>query len=667
MSEQICRFCHRYVQLAYYCEDCGSNCCSDCLHEDHVDHYICQECNSKKVESSNSEKKRICKDCGSENVARVSQLIKSCPKCHSHHIVNIYEKKEDLEKKFLELIKNTRLFVDPLREILNKLLVLQQKLYNVRNPPLRYYHYPKMESDLLALFKLFLYVQSTLYEKINVHFHQLNQNKEYFFDAYAQPNSNITIIEGLFENLLRSYDSISDFIRNNIETFDRSIESILENLQFIEKLNLYFTSYKKILNLAEKEKPVFAIYAKLANGLDTQQRYKKDKGILFITNFDLSFVHEHGWIKKKKELIFKAPVGDLTRIREKGKVFKKLYIEFAYGKYEFSLPAKSVSKVIEYILLARTFDETTVYDKSTALKLQRIDIDLSDIENFIEESINNFFSIKCQYNKSNESTLNYNNPNLAHNKIHPHQIHNGYPNQYFNPNLINSNLSGSMNLYNGNSFPNLNQSPVINPPETNNRYYSPGTNEQNLFMQNISNPNRLQNYVSRQFPRYNPEFSSFNNRNFFMRKMKLNQNQDIEYINHINSMKEKEFNTDQAFNEPRFQDYTKNHLTGLFDDDYNRSRNSYSYKRPSFKFDKEKQEKMLELNKERYSLKQTIKKLESKFDEGIISEVDFFKTYKNLQKDFYMIDKKVQSLKENLEDLENIKQRSRDFDNLGFF
>jgi len=224
-----------------------------------------------------------------------------------------------------------------------------------------------------------------------------------------------------------------------------------------------------------------------------------------------------------------------------------------------------------------------------------------------------------------------------------------------------------MNIYNENSFHNLNQPPGINPSETNNRFYSSGPNERNLFMQNFSNPNRLQNYVSRQFPRYNPEFSNFNNRNFFMRKMKLNQNQDIEYINHINSMKEKEINTNPTFNDPRFQDYTKNHLSGLFDADYNRPRNSYSYKRPSFKFDKEKQEKMLELNKERYSLKQTIKKLDSKFDEGAISEVDYFRTYKNLQKDFYMIDKKVQSLKENLEDLENIKQRSRDFDNLDFF
>ena len=124
MPEQICRFCHRYVQLAYYCEECGISCCSDCLHEDHVDYYTCQDCSSRKIDNTSSDKEKICKDCGSENVVKISQLIKSCPKCNSHQIVNIYEKKEDLEKRFLELIKNTRLYVEPLREILNKLFML---------------------------------------------------------------------------------------------------------------------------------------------------------------------------------------------------------------------------------------------------------------------------------------------------------------------------------------------------------------------------------------------------------------------------------------------------------------------------------------------------------------------------------------------------------------
>ena len=668
MSEQICRFCHKYVQLAYYCEDCSSNCCSDCLHEENVNYNKCQDCNSRKIDNLDSDKKKVCNDCGSENIGKGSQLIKTCPKCNSHNIVNIYEKKEDLEKLFLDLIKNTRLFVVPLRDILSELLMLQQKLEKARAPPLRYYHYPKMESDLLALFKLFQYVQNTIYEKISVHFHQLNQNQEYFFDTYSQPNSNITIIESLFENFVRSYDSIKDFIVNNVNTFKRSVESILANLKFINKLNLYFTSYKKILNFAEKEKPVFAINAKLSNGLDTQARYKKDKGILFISNLDLSFVHEHGIIKKKKELIFKAPVGDLTRIREKGRLFKKLYIQFAYGKYEFSLPQKTVSRVIEYILLARNFDETTVYDKKTALRLQRTNIDLDDLETFIEESINNFFSIKCQYNKSSEKAQNYVNTNLSHNKnIVPNQIQNIHPNNYFNPNFNGENFSGNLVGHTGNIFPQLNQPNGIYPPESSNLIYPPRFDEQSFFRQNISNPNRVQNYVSQRFPGYYPEFSSVEDRNYLMRKLKQNQNPNSNYITQFKSLNRNYYSEEPIHNNRRFQDYNKNHLTELFNSDDGSPPRTYRDKRHSIKLDNEIQETMLELNKERYSVKQTIKKLDTKFDQGIISEVDYFKTYKNLQKDFYFIDTKIQSLKERLEEAEIFKQKSRNFDEKNFY
>lgn len=223
MSDQICRFCQRYVQLTYYCEECGANCCSDCLHEKKVDFYICQDCNSKNIESLDSDKKRVCKDCGHENIIKIHQPLKSCPKCGSHKIINIYEKKEDLEKEFLELIKNSRLFISPLREALDKLFILQKDIKKARDPPIRCFHFPKMESDLLALFKLFVYVQDPLFDKVNAHFHQVVLYKEYFFDIYAQPNSNITIIEGIFDNLLRSYNSINDFISNNVKTFKDSI------------------------------------------------------------------------------------------------------------------------------------------------------------------------------------------------------------------------------------------------------------------------------------------------------------------------------------------------------------------------------------------------------------------------------------------------------------
>ncbi len=689
MSEQICRFCHRYVQLAYYCEECGSNCCSDCLHEQHIDYFACQNCSSKNINISGSEKKKVCNDCGSDIIIQVNQLIKSCPKCKSHQIINIYEKKEELEKRFLELIKKTRLYIEPLKEILNKLYMLQQKLKKARDPPYKCYHYPKMESDLLALFKLFQYIHNTLFEKINVHFYQLNQNQEHFFDTYSQPNSNITIIEGIFENLIRSYDSINEFITNNINTFNRSIESMLANLKFIDKIILFFKSYKKLLNIAEKEKPVFAIYAKLAHGLDTQEKYKKDKGILFITNLDLSFVHEHGIIKKKKELIFKAPVGDLTRIREKGKLFKKLYIEFAYGKYEFSLPPKTISKVIEYILLARTFDETTIYDEKTAIKLQRIDINLNDLEIFIEESINSFFSLKCQYNKSSENVYNYKQTNLAQNiKTHPNQVQNvssqnpsqffqnqnqnrvnSWPKEQFNPYYNNTNFPGSGGFYPRNNFPPNNQPSGSYSPGATNQVYPPRSDEMSFFKQNFNNPNRLQNYVPRRFPGYNPEFSNFENRNTLMKKLMQSQKSNNSFVDQFNSLNFNEFNerNDLLNDDARYQDYNKNHLNDLFDSNYTSTQNPHRYKRKLFKFNKEKQKKMVELDKERYSLKQTLKKLDKKFDQGIISEVDYFKNFKNLQKEIYLTDKKIQSIKESLEDIEEIKKNSKNFDKNRFY
>ncbi len=659
MSEQVCRFCHRYVKLAYYCEECGSSCCSECLHEKKVDFFTCQDCKSKNIQVLESEKKKVCGDCGKVNIVKSNQRLKSCPKCDSHQIVNIYEKKEELEKKFLDLIKNSRLYIQPLKEILDNLYQFKSKIKEVRDPPNKYYHFPQMESDLLALFKLFLYIQNTLFEKINVHFHQLNQNKEYFFDIYTQPNSNITIIEGILENLSRSYGSIDEFTRNNLSTFTDSFETFDKNLQFISKVSHYFNEYKKLLRLAEGEKPVYAIFAKLTNGLNTQEKFKKDKGILFITNFDLSFVHEYGVVKKKKELIFKAPVQDLTRIKEKGKVFKKLYIEFTYGKYEFTLPPKAISRVIEYILLARSFDETTIYDEKTAKKLQQIDLDLNELINFIEESINSFFSIKCQYNKNFEKIY-------SHNKDLPPPF-GMFPNQM--PNIASRPLSQYMYPQNrAQPWHNIQSTTNYNHKIRNSPYNYPDTIQSpqyignlergnypknNFFSQNIYNPNRFQNYNPQNV---NPENLLINNLN----QRILDPNRDIN-----NNL----YNENNYFlnNEVAYQDYNRNHLSDLFDPEYIPQDNSYRYKRKLFKIDKEKHQKMLELNKERYSLKETLKKLDAKFDQGIISEVDYFKTFKNLQKEIYIIEKKIQSFQENLEEVEEIKRSSRNFDHKRFY
>ncbi len=691
MSEQnmqICRFCNRLIKLAYYCEDCGATCCSECLHEEKIDYFVCQDCNSKNIEINDSGKNGSCKDCESEHVTKGSQLLKACQKCHSTSIINIYEKKEELEKSFLDIIKNVRYFIEPLNELINNLYHLREKTKNARAPPIKCYHFPHLEADLLALFKLLSYAKENLHEKISILFNQLSLNKEYFFDIYSQPNENVIIIEGILENLTRSNDSIQEYVTNNIKTISTSLESIQDYLKFIEKIIFYFETYKKYLNLAENEKPIYAIYAKLANGLNTQDKIKKSRGILFITNLDLSFVHEYGRLKRKKEVIFKAPVKDLIKIKSQGKMFKKLYIEFPYGRYEFSLPPNNITRVLDYIILARNFDDTIKYDQETAERLNNIYIELNDITAYIEETINSFFSLKCQYNSINQNSDNLipismaGQPNYILQDI-PRIQPQPYQPQPYQPNYLQNippqNYQVSQPIppreyqnlppqqINNKTYPN--QDPqnmfIIGNPRVNNQYKQPYYDNR-FIPQNLYDPNRIQNYERRRIPTRNNNQRIDTNKKILMRKLEQAQKNGLLHSPEINDsydIPQRDHGSYSNINEGKrsmYNDYSKNHLSEYFNQE-NFIPNDLNTKGKYSKKEKEKLRKLRDFEKEKYSLDETLKALDTKFDQGIISEVDYFRTFKNLQKQIYSIDKNIENISQDLEEIEDIKGKHREF------
>ncbi|TXT63486.1 MAG: hypothetical protein BAJALOKI3v1_360012 [Promethearchaeota archaeon] len=736
IENHFCRFCQGREPLAYYCENCGASCCSDCLDDDKVESLVCQDCNSKNIQIQESEEKKIgkikiCADCGSENVINVTQYIKSCPKCHSHRIINIYEKKEKLEQTFLELIKETRNFLDPFREVINNLYMIREKVKKARAPPIRCYHFPKMESELFSLFKLLKYIEDQLLEKISIHFHHLSLNKEYFFDIYSQPNTSIRIIEGILENLYRSRESIDEFIEDNIGTINNDIESIKKNLSFIDKITKYFTEYKRFINLADDEKPVYAINAKLSSGTNYQDIFKRRNGILFITNLDLSFVHEYGFFKKKQELIFKAPVDDLQRIKEKGKLFKKLYIKFAYGEYEFSLPNKAISRVIEYILLARNFDETAIYDKESAKKIEKLNADLTNLKNFIEDGINSFFSLKCkinneknhdteknnlnyanrangdypEYSSQNPNSGNYNqgyqqapiryenNSYQSRQNQYPHRQNNYHndnrntpppPNYYINPYIEppyqQSYPNNQNHPYNSQSrVPHYNNhqygTSSIAPNDT--QYPNNSNHSQNFRFQNILYPNRYQNYNPRNFSRNEPIPSNSEEKNILMKQLERFQKQGFpnnnlrnafnDYVNQETYSRSAESFYNNPRLDPSTQDYTRNYLSEYFRDD-NLSFDPKNYQNKDHLGERDDcHKKMTELKKERFSVHETLKNLDRKFDEGKITEVDYLRAFKNLKQDLYMINKKIRSLDERIRENEAIKNIGRKYDNKKYF
>jgi len=685
LQGQICRFCQRNTNLAYYCENCGTSCCSDCLDDQKVEVYECQDCNLRKIEIQGSENKRICIVCGKDNIIKLTQYIKSCPKCHSQKIINIYEKKEKLEQKFLELIKISREFVSPFRDVINLLYLIRQKIKKARDPPIQCYHFPKMESKLLSLFKLIKYLEINLLERISTHFHYLASNKEYFFNIYLQPNSNIKVIEGILDNLNKSHESIDDFIKNNINMINEDINTIKKNLVFTDKITEYFSAYKRFINIATDEKPVYAIKAKLSNGLTNQDMLKRNKGILFITNLDLSFVQEYGLIKKKQGLIFKAPVDDLLRIKEKGKLLKKLYIEFSYGKYEFTLPNKVISRVIEYILLARNFDETTIYDKESARNLENINIDLNKLNNFIEDGINSFFSFKCDQNQLNNSTYQYNkytdqnNPDFYRNTLNSQDAQYRKNLLYYdnNSNTFNSNQIQNSNLKRNSNYRENN---YINPSQNdlqkiNSQQYQKAPTMQ-FHNQDEFNSNQFQNNYNQKWFLRNPQSNiHMDNNNMMMKRLlqakKYNHQEPRQMNNTLEDLitNDSYKNTYDSFSsnsikQGAFQEYNRNHLSDLFNNDY-QSPNHSSYLDQDQLFDDLGNSKisMLNLKKEKFSIHETLKDLDSKFDQGKISEVDYYRAFKHHKQEIYVINKKIQWLQRKIHEEKKIREYKTKFDN----
>ena len=118
---------------------------------------------------------------------------------------------------------------------------------------------------------------------------------------------------------------------------------------------------------------------------------------------------------------------------------------------------------------------------------------------------------------------------------------------------------------------------------------------------------------------------------------------------------------------PQYNEYSRNHLSELFNND-NMSNQPIDLPKPnSKKMNKMRRKKMFELEKEKYSLEETLKTLESKFESGNISEIDFFKNFKNLQKDFYTIEKSIESIDEEMQEEDFLRRNAKKFDRKRYF
>jgi hypothetical protein len=151
--------------------------------------------------------------------------------------------------------------------------------------------------------------------------------------------------------------------------------------------------------------------------------------------------------------------------------------------------------------------------------------------------------------------------------------------------------------------------------------------ERNFLMKRLERVQKFDNQ---------PSYHAFRNTNRWFNKAGLNRRDPHEFSPEL---------------EPSIPNLYDNHLSNLFVSRRKSNDRTFSSSRKDLhEFDRSKRKKMSELKQERYGLKETLKMLDDKFDKGNISEVDYFRTFKNLQKQIYSIESKVNSLNNGTKD-----------------
>jgi hypothetical protein len=207
-------------------------------------------------------------------------------------------------------------------------------------------------------------------------------------------------------------------------------------------------------------------------------------------------------------------------------------------------------------------------------------------------------------------------------------------------------------------------------------YLPPNYNPNEFFLQNFYDTNRIQNYEPKQFNRgFDNNVSDIDQKNLLMRKLEQLQKYERSFptrngIHNYNDFfnDPANYNLDRtARNMPQYQEFSRNHLSDLFNRDSISNHPSESSSFHSRKQNKTMHNKMFDYEKEKYSLEETLKALDSKFESGDISEIDYFKNFKNLQKEIYIIEKNIEALDSDMEDEELLRGPAKEFNRKRYY
>ncbi|TFG19029.1 MAG: hypothetical protein EU530_07475 [Promethearchaeota archaeon] len=385
--ESCCPFCEKNLLLSYFCQNCASVFCEECVHFALTDELVCATCGSREISMENMTALE-CKECKSRHIASVQKHVKTCPSCSSDQVTKIVDKFDLLRNRFKNIITNSKQFLSPLVYAADTISIQKEKLIRLREDSVKICHYPRLEMELLQLIKLFKDGKHAIQAKTGDFFQHINRNFKIFFEIEKNPPRLIPVLEAELESIEKSAESIISYGNSTNEKLEEKFIEVRTKIEFMDSLYRLFMRYISVLgiNIDYNEKPVFGIRGKLGDTNQPDTNHSIKPGTILVTNRKIYYLHEKGWIKKQTQLILSLQLDKLTRVRVKGVVLKKLVLEFGNEKYVFQLPKKNLSQLESYIEKARVFDNNRL-DREMLYGLKHENVTIQEFRNALESTI----------------------------------------------------------------------------------------------------------------------------------------------------------------------------------------------------------------------------------------------------------------------------------------
>jgi hypothetical protein len=392
--ENLCPFCENNLLLSYFCEDCTSVFCEECVHFALTDEMACAACGSKEVSLVNLAALE-CKECRSKHIVTVQKQVKTCPSCSSSHVTKIVDKFDILRNRFKNIITGSKQFLSPLVYAVDTICIQKEKLIRLREDSVKICHHPRLEMDLLQLIKLFKEGKHAIQSKTSDFFQHINRSFKTYFEIEKSPPRLIPVLEAELEDFEKSAESIITFGNSTNEKLEERFTDIRTKIEFMSSLQRLFMRYLSILgnNLDYNEKPVFGIRAKLGDSNQPDGDYFAKPGYILLTNRKIYFLQEKGLFNRKTHLSLALRLDELTRVRVRGIILKKLILEFGSAKITFQLPKKNLAQLENYIEQARVFDNNKI-DGEMLYGLKHVDISIQEFRNALESAIISLLAYK---------------------------------------------------------------------------------------------------------------------------------------------------------------------------------------------------------------------------------------------------------------------------------